>query len=121
MEIQTSVANPNINGDAFGGVVILNAQDTKISNCDFNENFLTGLWTFNMTKLTMENCHCDDNTSAHLVDSIDQTAYGASVTGISADVVIRKCTFNKNSSSGFGAAFNSGFAAAGLCDNQYHI
>ena len=37
--------------------------------------------------------------------------YGAAVTGASADVLIKKCTFNRNTSAGVGSGFNSGFAA----------
>ena len=91
--------------------MILNAQDVTITNSDFNENSLNGIWAFNMTKFTMENCHCDDNTPGTLSALIDQTTYGAAVTGKSADVIIRKCTFNHNTSTGFAAGFNSGFAA----------
>ena len=50
-------------------------------------------------------------TSRELFQAPDQTAYGAAVTGTSADVLIKKCTFNRNTSTGFGSGFNSGFAA----------
>ena len=107
--LSTTFVGPT--GDNIGGAVLLNTQDVKITNCDFNENFLSGLWTFNTTKFTMENCHCDDNLSANLVTPNYQTAFGASVTGIVVDALIKKCTFNRNTSTGFGAAFNSGFSA----------
>ena len=60
--LANTIVDPNGVGDGIGGVVLLNTEDVTISNCDFNENFFTGLWTSNITKLTMENCHCDDNT-----------------------------------------------------------
>ena len=104
-------------GDNIGGAVLLNTQDVEITNCDFNENFLNGLWALNTTKFTMENCHCDDNLSANFLNPNQQTAFGASVTGIVADALIKNCTFNKTTSSGFGAAFNSGFNSRSPCDN----
>ena len=74
---------------------------SRLAICDFNENFFTGLWTSNITKLTMENCHCDDTLSTNWVVLDFQTAFGAAVTGQSADVLINNATFNRNSSSGF--------------------
>ncbi len=106
------VVNPGFStGDGIGGAVILNAQDVTITNSDFNENFLDGLWALNITKLTMENNHFDDNTPGALAGENAPTTYGAVVTGVSADVLIRKCTFNKNTSGGFAAGFNLGFSA----------
>ena len=68
--LSTTVVNPGFStGDGIGGAVILNAQDVTISDSVFNENFLDGIWAFNMTKFTMENCHCDDNLSANLAGS----------------------------------------------------
>ena len=110
--LSTTVVNPGFStGDGIGGAVILNAQDVTISDSVFNENFLDGIWAFNMTKFTMENCHCDDNLSANLAALNAQATYGAAVTGHSADVLIKKCTFNRNMSAGVGFGFNSGFAA----------
>ena len=110
--LSTTLVNPGFStGDGIGGAVILNAQDVTISDSVFNENFLDGVWAYNMTKFTMENCHCDDNLSGTLATAPDQTAYGAAVTGQSVDVLIKKCTFNRNTSAGFGSGFNSGFAA----------
>ena len=79
--LSTTLVNPGFaTGDGIGGAVILNAQDVTITNSDFNENSLNGIWAFNMTKFTMENCHCDDNTPGTLSALIDQTTYGAAVT-----------------------------------------
>ena len=82
-----------------------------ITNSDFEENSLNGIWAFNVTKYTMENCHCDDNTSGTFVFLNDQTAYGAVVTGVCANILISKCTFNKNTSNAFVSGFNLGYAA----------
>jgi hypothetical protein len=110
----TTVFNPRLStGDAIGGAVILNAQDVKITNCDFNENFFTGMWALNITKLTAENSHFDDNVAGNLAFQNLLITYGAAVTGPSVDIAFRSCTFNNNSSGGLVAGFNSGFAAAG--------
>ena len=108
--LSTAIADPNGIGDGLGGAVILNAQDVTISNCEFNENAYAGLWTFNITKLSMGNSHCDDNTSANFNFSDFQTTFGGTVAGESADIVITKCTFNRNSSGGFALGFNISFA-----------
>ena len=64
--LSTTLVNPGFStGDGIGGAVILNAQDVTISDSVFNENFLDGVWAYNMTKFTMENCHCDDNLSVN--------------------------------------------------------
>ncbi len=106
--LATAIVDPLGLGDGMGGAVILNAQDVTINDCDFNENFRAGMWAFNVTKFTMDDCHCDDNLGANSVIPGNLTADGAEVGGISADVAIRKCTFNRNSSGNSAYGFNSG-------------
>ena len=108
--LSDSIGDPNFIGAGIGGVVIFNAQDVKISNCNFNENFYAGLWSSNITKLTMENCHCDDNVSANFFEPYTQIVFGGAVAGISTDILITQCTFNRNSSSGEGFGFGLDFA-----------
>ncbi len=106
--LSTAIVDPLGIGDGMGGAVILNAQDVTINDCDFNENFRAGMWAFNVTKFTMDDCHCDDNIGVDSVIPGNPTADGAEVGGISADVAIHRCTFNRNSSGNSAYGFNSG-------------
>lgn len=106
--LATVIVDPLGIGDGMGGAVILNAQDVTVNDCDFNENFRAGLWAFNVTKFTMDDCHCDDNLGAISVIPGNLTGDGAEVGGISADVAIHRCTFNRNSSGNSAYGFNSG-------------
>ena len=108
--LSTTIADPNFRGEGIGGVVIFNAQDVKINNCTFNTNAFAGLWSFNITKFTMENCHCDDNTAANFFAPNTQLVIGGTVAGISTDIRISHCTFNRNTSGGEALGFGLDFA-----------
>ena len=55
--------DPNSTSNSARGIVILNAQDVDVTNCVLNENIFTPMRGFNITKFTMENCHCDDGVA----------------------------------------------------------
>ena len=87
-----------VNG--MGGVVIGNAQDVLVENSDMQLNAFSGFLAYEVTKLTIDNCHCDDNSDSLLFGAGDGAivfAAGASIIpNVGAnDIVIRKSTFNK--------------------------
>lgn len=93
--------------NAVGGIFIANAQDVVIENTKMNENFSQGLAVNIVNKITLNNCHCDDNLGGIAEfgngDLVAQ-AQGAVITGVTLSgigvlsnfITITNCTFNNN-------------------------
>jgi hypothetical protein len=83
--------------NGMGGIVVFNAEDVNVTNCDAVGNILTGILGIDVVKVTVDNCHCDD-TLAGLFDPVTSYAGGieilASATG-SRDIVVRNTTCNR--------------------------
>lgn len=96
----SAIVDPNAVGDGAGGIVLLNAQDVEVINCILDENIFAGLRGFNITKFTMENCHCDDGIATDWLIVGQPTSMGAAFDGTLNDLVFYKSTFNRNTSGG---------------------
>ncbi len=101
----------------LGGLIITSAQDIILENNNLNQNFLNGLGCSGIVKMSMTNCHCDDNTWANAQFSpppsptpnpaiVDSQAFGFSLFNYepSSDVHIRHCTFDRTFFTGSGGS-----------------
>ncbi len=103
------LVDPNSIGDGAGGIVILNAQDVDVTDCVLNENIFAGLRGYNITKFTMENCHCDDAVATDWQIPGQPTSLGANFDGDLNDMVFNKSTFNRNISGSLSGGLGLGF------------
>lgn len=105
--VQLSTVNSGFAG--IGGLALLTATDVKVLNCDLNQNFMSGLITQTVTKLTVENTHCDDNSWAKQTPTSNAITYACQLGGTTNIATFRNCTFNRNSGVSFvNGVFNVG-------------
>lgn len=92
--------NALVDFSGMGGLVVLNAQDIKVLNSDLNNNFMSGFWGIDLTKLYIDGSHMDDNSWANLFAPNLALIFVCLVAGISRDIKISHSTFNNNFSIG---------------------
>ncbi len=114
--------NASITG--MGGIVIFNAQDTLIEHCEAQQNAFAGVTGYDVTKFTVDGCHCDDNVSAiYLGDFFFAFSAGLAIIPncIANDVLVKNSTFNRNVSIGGATGIFVGSPVTGAPTNNITI